>query len=134
MGMSELGEIDRLAEIAQPDIGIITNALPAHLETLGTVEAVARAKGELFLRLEEGGYAICNADDPLISRCPSPPGVERVSFGFRDGDIRAEDLICRGKEGQSFTLRLPTATMPCLYGLLVGITSATHWPQRGLYS
>jgi UDP-N-acetylmuramoyl-tripeptide--D-alanyl-D-alanine ligase len=112
MGMSELGEIDRLAEIAQPDIGVITNALPAHLETLGTVEAVARAKGELFLRLEEGAHAIFNADDPLISHCPSPPGVERLSFGIRDGDIRAEDLICRGKEGQSFTLRLPTATMP----------------------
>jgi UDP-N-acetylmuramoyl-tripeptide--D-alanyl-D-alanine ligase len=111
MGMSELGEIDRLAEIAQPDIGVITNALPAHLETLGTVEAVARAKGELFLRLEEGAHAIFNADDPLISHCPSPPGVERLSFGIRDGDIRAEDLICRGKEGQSFTLRLPTATM-----------------------
>jgi UDP-N-acetylmuramoyl-tripeptide--D-alanyl-D-alanine ligase len=111
MGMSELGEIDRLAEIAQPDIGVITNALPAHLETLGTVEAVARAKGELFLRLEEGAHAIFNADDPLISHCPSPPGVERLSFGIRDGDIRAEDLICRGKEGQSFTLRLPTAIM-----------------------
>jgi UDP-N-acetylmuramoyl-tripeptide--D-alanyl-D-alanine ligase len=112
MGMSELGEIDRLAEIAQPDIGIITNALPAHLETLGTVETVARAKGELFLRLDEGGHAIFNADDPLISRCPSPAGVERVSFGIRNGDIRAEDMKSHGKNGQSFTLCLPSGTIP----------------------
>jgi UDP-N-acetylmuramoyl-tripeptide--D-alanyl-D-alanine ligase len=112
MGMSELGEIDRLAEIAQPDIGIITNALPAHLETLGTVEAVARAKGELFLRLDEGGYAVFNADDPLISRCQSPVGVERVSFGLRNGEIRAEDIKNHGKKGQSFTLCLPSGTIP----------------------
>lgn len=112
MGMSEFGEIDRLAEIAQPDIGVITNALPAHLETMGSVEGVARAKGELFLRLEDGGYAVFNADDPLISRCPSPEGVCRVSFGIEGGDIRAEDFCSRGKEGQSFVLRLPTGTVP----------------------
>ncbi len=111
MGMSELGEIDRLAEIAKPDIGIITNALPAHLETLGNVETVAKAKGELFLRLEEDGHAIYNADDPLISRCPSPAAVKRVSFGLRTGDIRAEEIKNLGKRGQTFTLRLPSADL-----------------------
>jgi UDP-N-acetylmuramoyl-tripeptide--D-alanyl-D-alanine ligase len=112
MGMSELGEIDRLAEIAKPDIGIITNALPAHLETLGNVETVARAKGELFLRLAGGGCAVYNADDPLISRCPSPGGVKRISFGVRSGDIRAEKIENLGKEGQAFSLCLPSGTAP----------------------
>ena len=110
MGMSELGEIDRLAEIARPDTGIITNALPAHLETLGSVEAVARAKGELFLRLTEGGCAVYNADDPLISIAPSPPGVKRVSFGLGAADVRAEEIRCQGRKGQVFTLCLPSGS------------------------
>jgi UDP-N-acetylmuramoyl-tripeptide--D-alanyl-D-alanine ligase len=112
MGMSELGEIDRLAEIARPDIGIITNAFPAHLETLGSVEAVARAKGELFLRLPAGGCAVYNADDPLISVTPSPDGVKRVSFGLREADVRAEAIRCQGKKGQSFVLCLPSGKQP----------------------
>ncbi len=110
MGMSELGEIDRLAEIAKPDIGIITNAFPAHLETLGTVEAVARAKGELFLRLTEGGYAVYNADDPLISLAPSPDLVKRVSFGLGRADVSAETIQCHGRKGQSFSLSLPSGS------------------------
>ena len=110
MGMSELGEIDRLAEITRPDTGIITNALPAHLETLGSVEAVARAKGELFLRLTEGCCAVYNADDPLISIAPSPRGVKRLSFGLGEADIRAEAVRCLGRKGQSFTLCLPSGS------------------------
>ncbi len=111
MGMSEFGEIDRLAEVAKPDIGIITNALPAHLETLVSVENVARAKGELFQRLEEGACAVYNADDQLISRCPSPAGVKRLSFGISSGDIRAENIKNLGKKGQSFTIKLPSGTL-----------------------
>ncbi|BEH11595.1 UDP-N-acetylmuramoyl-tripeptide--D-alanyl-D-alanine ligase [Geobacter sulfurreducens subsp. ethanolicus] len=107
IGMSEFGEIDRLAEIVRPDVGIITNAYPAHLETLGSVEGVARAKGELFLRLMPGACAVYNADDPLIARCPSPEGVKRISFGLRGGDVTAEDVENLGKMGQRFTLRLP---------------------------
>ena len=112
MGMSELGEIDRLAEIAKPDVGIITNALPAHLETLGTVETVARAKGELFSRLKAGGHAVYNADDELISRCASPDGVKRISFGLARGEVRAEEIRKLGKRGQSFTLCLPSGRFP----------------------
>src|ERR1039457_3870694 len=66
MGMSEPGEIDRLAEIAAPQTGIVLNAFPAHLESMVSVEGVARAKGELLLRLPPGGSAIINGDDPLI--------------------------------------------------------------------
>ena len=111
MGMSAFGEIDRLAEIALPDVGIITNAFPAHLETLGSVEGVARAKGELFLRLNGAGYAVFNADDPLIARCPSPEGVERVSFGLRSADVTAEAVENLGRNGQRFVLRLPTVSV-----------------------
>jgi UDP-N-acetylmuramoyl-tripeptide--D-alanyl-D-alanine ligase len=106
MGMSEFGEIDRLAEIASPSIGIITNAYPAHLATLGSVAGVARAKGELFLRLPPGGRAVYNADDPLIAACKTPPGVERVGFGLHGADVTATEVRSCGTEGQAFTLEL----------------------------
>jgi len=107
LGMSEFGEIDRLAEIAAPDLGIITNAFPAHLETLGSVEGVARAKGELFLRLKPGGWAVYNVDDPLVSKCPTPAFVNRLTFGLRGAEVSSASIKTLGKKGESFTLRLP---------------------------
>lgn len=104
MGMSEFGEIDRLAEIAAPGVGIITNAFPAHLKTMGSVEGVARAKGELFQRLPAGGFAVYNSDDHLISRLSSPAGVLRVSFGLQGADVTARDIRRVGREGQHFLL------------------------------
>jgi UDP-N-acetylmuramoyl-tripeptide--D-alanyl-D-alanine ligase len=118
MGMSEPGEIDRLAEMAGPQVGVITNALPAHLESMGSVEAVARAKGELFLRLPAGGYAVFNADDPLISRSPSPAGVKRLSFGLHGAEVSACDIENRGKSGQTFTLSLLGEDLPIRLGAL----------------
>jgi UDP-N-acetylmuramoyl-tripeptide--D-alanyl-D-alanine ligase len=106
MGMSEPGEIDRLAEIAAPQTGIVLNAFPAHLESMGSVEGVARAKGELLLRLPPGGSAIINSDDPLIARQPSADGVRRISFGLNEADVRATDITSLGIRGQSFLLHL----------------------------
>ena len=63
MGMNHPGEIDYLTHIARPDVALITNASGAHLEGLGSVEAVARAKGEIFAGLKPRGTAIINADD-----------------------------------------------------------------------
>ncbi|UFS71636.1 UDP-N-acetylmuramoyl-tripeptide--D-alanyl-D-alanine ligase [Geomonas sp. RF6] len=107
MGMSEFGEIDRLAEIAAPKVGIITNAFSAHLETLGSVEGVARAKGELFLRLKDGCWAVYNVDDPLISKLPIPLGVKSLAFGLRGAEVSSASIKSLGVRGESFTLRLP---------------------------
>ena len=112
LGMSAFGEIDRLAEIADPEVGIITNAFPAHLETLGSVEGVARAKGELFRRLKEGAFAVYNVDDPLISKCPSPANVTRLTFGLRGAEVSSAAVQSLGKKGESFTLRLPEEEQP----------------------
>lgn len=125
IGMSEFGEIDRLAEIVRPAVGVITNAYPAHLETLGSVEGVARAKGELFLRLEPGSCAVYNADDPLIARCPSPDGVKRVSFGLRGGDVTAEDVENMGKKGSGSRCGSPAAASP----LPCTPLAVTMWPM-----
>lgn len=111
MGMSEPGEIDRLAEMARPHIGIITNAFPAHLESMGSVEAVAAAKGELFRRLPQGGVAVYNADDRLIAAQPSPSGVARLSFGLSGGEVTATAIRAEGSAGQSFILRLPSGEL-----------------------
>jgi len=112
MGMSEPGEIDRLAEIAMPQAGIITNAFPAHLASMGSVAAVAKAKGELFRRLPAGGCAVFNADDPLISHCPSPDGVRRLSFGLHGAEVSAAEIGKGGRYGQEFTLVLPGERLP----------------------
>jgi len=112
MGMSEPGEIDRLAEIARPDLGVITNAAPAHLLSMGSVAAVAAAKGELFLRLRPGSTAVFNADDPLVAGLPTPSGVGRISFGFAEADVRAEKIQELGRAGQFFVLALPSGPTP----------------------
>jgi UDP-N-acetylmuramoyl-tripeptide--D-alanyl-D-alanine ligase len=106
MGMSEPGEIDRLAEIADPRVGVVLNAFPAHLESMGSLENVARAKGELLLRLPVGGCAVINADDPLISGLSSPHGVRRITFGLKDAEVRASAIESRGIRGQRFTLHI----------------------------
>ena len=112
MGMSEPGEIDRMAEIARPQVGVITNVSPAHLLSMGSVAAVASAKGELFLRLAEGSSAVFNVDDPLVAALPSPEGVRRLSFGISEADIRAEQFEEFGRAGQGFVLSLPSGRIP----------------------
>lgn len=114
IGMSEFGEIDRLAEIADPQVGIITNAFPAHLESLGSVEGVAKAKGELFLRLKPGSVAVYNVDDPLVSACPTHLNVTRLTFGLRGAEVSSAEIKSHGKLGESFTLRLPDGELPVI--------------------
>jgi UDP-N-acetylmuramoyl-tripeptide--D-alanyl-D-alanine ligase len=63
MGMNHPGEIDYLTRIAAPDVALINNASGAHLAGLGSVEAVARAKGEIFAGLQHHGTAVINSDD-----------------------------------------------------------------------
>jgi UDP-N-acetylmuramoyl-tripeptide--D-alanyl-D-alanine ligase len=83
VGTSAPGEIASLGRIARPDVAVITNVGPAHLERLGSVEGVAREKGALVEALREGGVAVLNADDPLVSgmRARVPAGRGAVLFG-----------------------------------------------------
>lgn len=112
MGMSARGEIARLAEIALPDVGIITNVGPAHLETLHGLDGVARAKGELFAALKAGGTAVINADDERVAQLPVANGVRRLLFGFSaSAEIRAEEVAVAGA-AVSFRLVLPEGTWP----------------------
>ena len=107
MGMSEPGEIDRLAEIARPRIGIVLNALPAHLQSMGTVEAVAAAKGELLHRISDGGLAVVNGDDPRVSSLGQNASARRISFGINRGEVRAKEIEHLGLGGESFNVVTP---------------------------
>ncbi len=92
MGTSALGEIERLTEIAQPTIGVITNIGAAHLETLRGLDGVSRAKGELYAGLQ-GGTAILNLDDPRVSRLPVANGVKKLTYGISEqAQVRAEHI------------------------------------------
>ncbi|HZL19749.1 MAG TPA: UDP-N-acetylmuramoyl-tripeptide--D-alanyl-D-alanine ligase [Polyangia bacterium] len=101
MAMRARGEIAYLTEIARPAIGVITNVAAAHLETLGSLEEVARAKGELFAGLGAGAFAVLPADDPLIMAQAAPVAPERrITFGARAvGDVRLLDVVPAGAAG-----------------------------------
>ncbi|GAB4119152.1 MAG: UDP-N-acetylmuramoyl-tripeptide--D-alanyl-D-alanine ligase [Sideroxydans sp.] len=78
MGMNHPGEIEYLTRIAQPDVALINNASGAHLQGLGTVEGVARAKGEIFAGLRQGGTAVINADDAHAALWRELAGQHRI--------------------------------------------------------
>jgi len=109
MGMSARGEIARLAEIAAPNIGLITNIGAGHLENFEGISGVARAKGELFISLPADGVALINADDPEVYRLPVANGVRKVLFGLNaDAAIRA-DRITAQNGSVSFDLAIDGA-------------------------
>lgn len=89
LGMSAAGEIARLQEIARPDVRLITNVAPAHLEGLGSLEGVALAKGELFDGARPGDWLCVNVDDPRVAGLPHPSGVQVLRYGrSHDCDLR----------------------------------------------
>jgi len=93
MGMSALGEISRLAEIALPDIGVVTNVNPSHLESLKSMENVFVAKNELVLGLKKEGIAILNQDDPYVAKMAEKAPCRVVTFGTRaKADYRAKNI------------------------------------------
>jgi UDP-N-acetylmuramoyl-tripeptide--D-alanyl-D-alanine ligase len=111
MGTSAIGEIERLTEIAQPSIGVITNIGAAHLETLQGLDGVSRAKGELYAGMQ-GGTAILNLDDPRVAQLPVANGVKKLTYGLSaEAQVRAE-TIEEGEQGVSFELVLAEHSYP----------------------
>ena len=103
MGMSHRGEIAALAKIAQPEIGVVTNVAPVHLEFFDSVAGIARAKYELIESLPTGGTAILNADDEYVSQFGRDFHGKVVMYGLHaSADVRAENIQHRGAEGSVF--------------------------------
>ncbi len=138
MGMNAPGEIRRLASIARPQVGVITNVHPAHLAGLGTLQAVADAKGELFETLSARDTAVVNADDPLVLSLMARTSASQIRFGrapyaeVRLLDARAEGAGVRGTlsvQGRQIEIRLDrpglhnlhNATAAAAVGLALGV-------------
>jgi len=116
MGMNAPGEIARLAATARPEVGLVTNVHPVHLLGLGTIQAVAEAKGELVAALEPGGVAVLNADDPYVLKQGERTSARRVTFGqspaadVRVAEVRQEaDALTfqLNLDGRAWPVRLP---------------------------
>lgn len=90
MGTSSPGEIEVLARCAEPDVRLIVNVGPAHLEELGGLDGVQREKGAIFRTALPGQAACVNVDDPRVAAIELPPGVRRVTWGSA-GDIALVD-------------------------------------------
>lgn len=105
MGMSHGGEITALAKIAQPEIGVVTNVAPVHLEFFNSVADIARAKYELVGSLPTGGTAVLNADDEYVSQFGRDFRGRVVLYGTKPtSDVRAENIQQHGTEGSTFEL------------------------------
>jgi UDP-N-acetylmuramoyl-tripeptide--D-alanyl-D-alanine ligase len=103
MGMSHAGDIAALAKIAQPEIGVVTNVAPVHLEFFDSIAGIARAKYELIQCLPAIGTAVLNADDEHVSKFIFKG--KKIMYGLRSSaDVRAENIQSRGIAGSAFDL------------------------------
>ena len=96
LGMSAPGEIARLTEIADPDVGVLTNVAEVHREFFPSIEAIACAKGELIDGLGGDSVAVVNADDPLVLEQARRFSGRKLLFGFdKSADVRADKIVRR---------------------------------------
>lgn len=113
MGMNRMDEIKRLSEIAKPQIGLITNIGPSHLQYLKTLENVAKAKGELFASLTSENHAVVNTDDHLVVRMAESCPARKVTFGIHSQtQVKATDMMASGDSTHSFTLKIGMDSTP----------------------
>jgi UDP-N-acetylmuramoyl-tripeptide--D-alanyl-D-alanine ligase len=127
MAMRGHGEIAYLADVARPQIGVITNVGAAHLERLHSLEEIARAKGELFAGLGPDGWAVLPTSDPLITAQAAHVRPDRrLTFGPRSaGDVRVLDVIPAGTRGS--VVRYSVASKPVVARLpLTGAHNAAN--------
>jgi len=160
MGMYALGEIASLCHIARPQVGVVTNVGPTHLERLGTIERIAQAKAELVQSLPEavvGGIAILNGDDSRVRGMEALTTARVVTFGMGENAVRATDVVSRGLDGVEFTAHVTGledlgvmdatcslrvnmlgrhAVMSALAAVAVGLVDGLSWEEiaQGLLS
>jgi UDP-N-acetylmuramoyl-tripeptide--D-alanyl-D-alanine ligase len=139
MGMSHAGEIGALAKIAQPEIGVVTNVAPVHLEFFDSLAGIARAKYELIESLPAGGTAVLNTDDEYVSQFGRDFKGKVVMYGTRTtADVRAEHVRSRGAEGSEFDVVIggvrERARLPLVgeHNILNALAAVAVGVERGL--
>ena len=110
LGMNHSGEIDALARIASPDVGAIIQVAPAHLGPLGSLEAIARAKGELFDHLRANGTAVMNADDPHVCAQARRFKGRHLFFGLAPNAEFQAELEAEDTPHSAFRLKTPAGS------------------------
>jgi UDP-N-acetylmuramoyl-tripeptide--D-alanyl-D-alanine ligase len=119
LGMNHKGEIARLTEIADPLVGVITNVGPVHLEYLGSIEAVAQAKGELFATMSSEATAIVNNDDPQVQVISKAFPGKKLTFGIADrASVRARNIGIRGSDGVAFDMVIHDDVIPITFSMV----------------
>lgn len=135
MGMYGPGEIDLLAKLAAPRIGLVTNVAPIHLERLGSIEAIARAKSELPAALPRDGWAVVNGDNPwtaAMARASTIATPVRVGLGTENeyraleiGDLGLDGLRwVLAAEGKRFSIRTSIPGRHTLHAFLMAAATA----------
>lgn len=139
LAMRAPGEIDYLARIAGPDVGVITNIGQSHVGRLGTREAIAQVKAELLAHIRGDGPAVLNADDFFFSVLSTMARGPVVSFGLAEtAQFRAEDLVEEGLEGVCFRLTTPAGerevrlSVPGRHNVLDALAAAAAAAQLGV--
>lgn len=103
MGMRGLGQIAELCSIAEPDSGLITNVGETHMELLGSMENIGKAKSEIVLNLPEDGFAVLNGDNEYVLPAADKTKAKVVYFGLGENcDFRGSDIVTSGA-GTTFT-------------------------------
>jgi UDP-N-acetylmuramoyl-tripeptide--D-alanyl-D-alanine ligase len=112
MGMNVPGEIRRLTEIAEPDVGLITNIQKVHLEGMESLERLKEEKGELFRKMRRDGTILVNQDDPRVVELASDYPGQKITFGIEHpAEVMAKEIRLGGAEGTFFTLILEGEAM-----------------------
>ena len=125
MGANRPQDIRELVDIAEPTLGLVTLVSAAHLAGFGSLEGVARAKGEIYARLGGQGWALVNQDDPFQAQWTVTAGAARVlRFALEaTADITARDVAAAPLgQGSTFTLVTPAGAIP------------VHLPLDGLHN
>ncbi|MCL7451640.1 MAG: UDP-N-acetylmuramoyl-tripeptide--D-alanyl-D-alanine ligase [Anaerolineae bacterium] len=146
MGMYDIGEIAQLAEIALPQVGVVTDVGPVHLERLGTIERIAQAKAELPQALPEagqGGVAVLNMDDHRVQGMAGQTRARVFTYGLSpEADLRASHIESDGLEGIRFRFHYRGETIharvpllgrhsvhTALRGAAVGLVEDMAWAE-----
>ena len=139
LGMSHAGELRRLTEIAQPDVGVVTRVATVHLEFFDSVDQIALAKRELIEGLaRETSWAVLNADDSRVAEFAriAPGHVITFGLGAAPAQFRAEAIEDRGLDGCAFDfvspegrarLELPLAGRHNISNALAALAAASVW-------
>lgn len=132
MGAGKLGDIGYLTDIVTPDVALVNNIAPAHLERMGSLLGVARTKGEIYAALRPGGTAVINMDDAFAlwfeQQCV-PAGCAVLRFGLQaTADITAYSLQF-SEDSVRFVLVTPQGRCRCAWRSL-GVTMCVMRWQR----